>query len=309
MTNKTPDNLNPHTKQKFEAINSYDPYDDIISDLNQAFHFSYNKMIHEAHDKLGKKGFPVIIMFGDKVMLFHDGEQETIEVIPHLYHRIKSISHISFGVFVTLSNNGIGALKETVKIDLEHEKELIEKALEILADEPIPADHMPTQRATLENAIILINDVLESGEVLESRLKAFGKENAPLYLDNAAFGAQLELDLLHDNVTRWKGEIGEDNWEALYVVICAGHQARYRELTRQYFQKLLHERDGLGAGLEDRVIYAEHIHEVDAALDLLARHINDQTASNTFFGDKMRLQQDLMSEGAASYLEELLPDD
>lgn len=309
MDKKIPDNLNPHTKSKFEAINTYDPYDGIIADLNQAFHYSYNNLIHETHNKLGKKGYPVIIMFGDKVMLFHDGKQETVEVIPHLYHRIKSISHISFGVFITLATNGIGKLKEVVKTDLEHEKELIESALEILDEEPIPEENMPTQRATLENAVTLIEDVLENGEILESRLSEFGKQNAPLYLDNAAFGAQLELDILHKNVMRWKKEIGDENWDALYVVICAGHQARYRELTRQYFQKLLHEIDVVGGNMEDRVVYAEHIHEVDAALDLLARHINDQAASNTFFGDKMRLQQDLMSEGAAKYLDELLPKD
>ncbi len=306
MAKNIPGKLNPYTRKKFEAINSYDPYDDVISDLNQAFHYSYNQLIHETHERLGKKGFPVIIMFGEKVMLYHDGEEETIEVIPQLYHRIKSISHVSFGVFITLASNGYGKLKDAVKIDLEHAKELIESALEILAEEPIPEEHMNTQRATLENAITLIRDVLDSGKVTEERVSEFGKENAPLYMDNAAIGAKLELDLLHETVMRWREEMGKDVWESVYVVICAGHQARYRELSRQYFQKLLHELDGLGANLEDRVIYAEHIHDVEAALDLLARHINDQEASNTFFGDKMRLQQDLMSESAAEYLDELL---
>ncbi len=307
MTKKIPENLNPHTLKKFEAINSYDPYDDVISDLNQAFHYSYNQLIHETHERLGKKGFPVIIMFGEKVMLFHDGEKEVVEVIPQLYHRIKSISHVSFGVYITLASNGYGKLKEAVRIDLEHAKELIESALEILSEEPIPEEHMETQRATLENAIALIRDVLEAGKVEEKRVAQFGEENGPLYLDNAAFGAQLELNLLHETVMRWREEIGKGNWESVYVVICAGHQSRYRELSRQYFQKLLHELDGLGTNLEDRVIFAEHIHEVEAALDLLARHISDQEASNTFFGDKMRLQQDLMSEGVAEYLDELLP--
>jgi hypothetical protein len=168
---------------------------------------------------------------------------------------------------------------------------------------------MKTQQSTLENAIAMIKETLASGQVDEARVKQFGKQNAPLYLDNAAYGAQLELDLLHETVMRWRKGMGKGNWESVYVVICAGHQARYRELTRQYFQKLLHERDELGSQLEDRVVYAEHIHEVDAALDLLARHINDQEASNIFFGDKTRLQQDLMSEGAAKYLDELLPED
>ena len=56
------------------------------------------------------------------------------------------------------------------------------------------------------------------------------------------------------------------------------------------------------------MIYAEHIHDVDAALDLLARHIIDQRASIELFNDPHRLQQDLMSDGAAAYLNKLLPE-
>ena len=302
------DGMNPYTKQKFEAIDSYDPYDDVISDLNQAFHYGYNQLVQETHAKLGAKGNPVIIMFGDKVKLFHNGKQETVEVIPELYHRIKSISHVSFGVYITMVSHGYGELKESVRISLELAKDMIDDALQVISDMAIPEEYMQTQVQTLENACEAIDDVLESGIVEKAFVEKFGKENAPLYLDNAAFGAKLELDRLHDAVSGWREKMDDNDWDSVYVVICAGHQARYRELTRQYFQKLLKEEDGMGAGLEKRVIYAEHIHDEDAALDLLARHINDQEASRTFFGDKLRLQQDLMSEGAADYLKELLGD-
>jgi len=126
----------------------------------------------------------------------------------------------------------------------------------------------------------------------------------PAYLENAALTVSLELDVLHETVMKWK-KIGSKNWQNVYIVVCAGHQARYRQASMQYFQHLLHEKEGLGAGLEDRVVYAESIHDIDAALDLLARHIIDQRASVELFSDKTRLQQDLMSDGAAAYLTEL----
>ena len=93
-------------------------------------------------------------------------------------------------------------------------------------EEPIPGNYMATQRATLENALRIIEDVLVSGVVEESRLRAFGEKNAPLYMENAALGATLELDVLHEQVMRWKEQIGPENWQFIYVVICAGHQAR-----------------------------------------------------------------------------------
>jgi hypothetical protein len=308
MDRNLPENLNPETKKKFEAIHSYDPYESVIADLNKAFHRSYNLAIHKTHQRLGREDTPVIIMFGEKAMLFHDGKQETVEFIPDLYHRVKAISHVSFGVYVTLAHNGYGPLTYDNHKELENIQELIEKALSILDQEPIPANYFDVQRITLENALAIVDEVLLTGLVDKGMVLDFGKENIHLYLENAALGTILELDILHETVMRWKEQIGAEIWEALYVVICAGHQARYREASKQYFQRLLGEKEGDGAHYEDRVVYAEHIYDVDAALDLLARHINDQQASIELFNDPTRLQEDLMSDGAAAYLEELLPD-
>ncbi|MDH3943423.1 MAG: hypothetical protein OEV06_04955 [Anaerolineae bacterium] len=306
MPKELPDNLNPYTRSKFEAISTYDPYESLITDLNQAFHHTYNHLIHQTHETLGQTGTPVIIIFGDKVMLFHDGQRETVEIIPGLYHRLKAISHVSFGVYITLAGNGYGPLSDHVRRELDHEQGLIRAALAILDQEPIPAEILPLQRATLENAGEIIHSVLERGSVDEDELAEFALQNAPLYLENAAHSAQLELDLLHETVMGWRESVGEEQWDSLYVVICAGHQARYRELTRQYFQKLFHEGEMQGVQDENRVIYAEHIYDVDAALDLLARHINDRGASLAFFGSRTRLQEDLMSDAAAGYLEKIL---
>jgi hypothetical protein len=63
----------------------------------------------------------------------------------------------------------------------------------------------------------------------------------------------------------------------------------------------------LGAEREDRLVYAEGICDVDAALDLLARHIVDQRASNLLFGDRRRLQEDLLADAANREVRKLFP--
>ena len=257
---------------------------------------------------MGTAETPVIVILRENMVLLHDGERHTVEVIPDLYHRIKAISHISFGVYVTLANNGYGPLREDIRIDLEDKLVMIERALAVLDEEPIPPSYIEIQRKTLVNARDFIAEILDAGGVQETKLKAFGNENVPLYLENTSLCARLEIDMIHEAVMNWKDHIGPENWQAIHVVICAGHQARYRETNLQYFQRLLHEKESIGAGMEDRVIYGENIHDVDAALDLLARHIIDQRASLDLFNSRTRLQQDLMSDGAAAYLEKLLPD-
>lgn len=302
-----PENCNPFTREKFEAIDSYDHYEGVIKELNQSFHYSYNVMIHKTHETLGKETTPVIIMAHEEVILFHKGRKEKVNIIPQLYHQLKAIGHVSFGVYVTLANNGFGPIDGDIREDLVNKSYLISQAIGYLEVNPLPEDYMETQMNTLRSAQSIINEVISSGEITEPRLQEFCDENASWYLESAAVSARLEIDSLHNTVMKWKEQMGEDNWERLHVVVCAAHQGRYREATLQYFQRLMDEEEGLGAQMEDRVVYAEHISEPGPALDLLARHIVDQQASRDLFKDRMRLQKDLMADGAHDYLMEILP--
>ena len=308
MEIQIPENCNPFTREKFEAITTYDQYEGAITDLNQSFHESYNNMIHHTFESLGKENTPVIIMAHEEVMLFHRGEQETINVIPKLYHQLKGIGHVSFGVYVTLADNGYGQLRDDIRENLEGQKYLIERGLGFLDIEPLPMMYMPTHRKMLETALEIINQVLGDGMVTEEKVLEYGQKSAPWYLEGAAIGARSEIDELHQTVMGWKEQMGEENWENIYVVVCAAHQGRYREATLQYFQILLHEQEGLAAEMEDRVIFAEHNDDPKEAMDLLARHLVDQRASIDLFGSCTRLQRDLMSDGAREYLVELLPE-
>lgn len=283
-------------------------YTRVINNLNEAFHHNYSQLIQRNQESLGRHDTPVIIVSRDHVTLYHDDSHETVSIIPDLYQQVKSISHVSFGIYVTLANNGFGPLADEVYAELTDQLQLVEEGLHIIDQLDIPTDFIPLQRETLNLAAEIVRDVLETGSIEEERVQQYGKASAPLYLKNAALAARLELDELHQVVSRWKMRLGQDSWQKVYVVICAAHQARYRETTKQYFQRLLHDRDGLGANFENRVIYAEHIHDNDAALQLLARHIVDQRSSIALFGSRTRLQEDLMSDGAAGYLKYLLAD-
>jgi len=214
---------------------------------------------------------------------------------------------MSFGVYVTLADNGYTTLRPDIQENLEHQMVLIDRALRYLEYNPLPLEYAAIHRMMLQSARDVIGEVLAAGEVVEEMVIDFSQKSAPWYLESAGIGAKLEIETLHDTVMNWRDRVGDEHWENIYVVICAAHQGRYRETTLQYFQRLLYEQEGLAAENEDRVIYAEHIDEPQAALELLARHIVDQRASLDLFDSPTRLQEDLMADGAATYLEELLP--
>lgn len=307
MKSKTPEILNPHTRKKFEAIGTYDPYDNVISELNSSFHFSYNLFIHKKIEQLGQAETPVLVLENDSAILLWNGKKEKIPVIPDLYHKVKSIQHISFGLYITLQNNGVGRLSNELTTNLAHQKELIKEALNILDEEEIPAQYMDVQRKTLEYAIRIITQVLDHGAISEGWAESFAFENAPLYLESAKLCVSLELDVLNDVVMDWKSQMTSAQWDALFIVICAGHQARYRHAAVQYFDRLLDQKEGAGARMEDRVVYGENIHGLDAAVDVLARHLVDQESSLDLFASKTKMQEDLMADAAEFYLNQVFP--
>lgn len=90
------------------------------------------------------------------------------------------------------------------------------------------------------------------------------------------------------------------------VVIRGTHQPRYRNVATQYFSWLLREQGQAWSypGESIRVVYAESLGQEDVR-DLLAAVIIDAEAGTAFFGDPWRLNEDLLSQGAAECIKQL----
>jgi hypothetical protein len=153
----------------------------------------------------------------------------------------------------------------------------------------------------------LVDKVLEQGSVDFDRLQEDVRAMASHALETAQLAVCMELEQLHGLLARWRNDLGEKHWAGMYVLICGAHQPRYREAACQYFGQLLHQPQGSGAEREDRLVYAEGLCDVNSALDLLARHIVDQRASKLLFGDRRRLQEDLLADAASKEVRKLFP--
>jgi hypothetical protein len=170
------------------------------------------------------------------------------------------------------------------------------------------ASRSPTMKAPDEllcQARALVDRVLEERVVDFERLQKHFRALASPALETAQLAVCIELEQLHALLERWHDDLGERRWAGMYVVICGAHQPRYREAACQYFGRLLRQPEGPAAEREDRLVYAEGLCDVDSALDLLARHIVDQRASSLLFGDRRRLQQDLLADAASKEVRKL----
>ena len=206
--------------------------------------------------------------------------------------------------------NGSGRLTELTANELHEKRAQIHEAQGAANSASSASTLTITLTAPAEllcRARALVDRVLSEGVVDFERLHEYVRALASHAFETAQLAVCIELEQLHALLGRWRNDLGEGRWAGLYVVICGAHQPRYREATCQYFGQLLHQPEGYGAQREDRLVYAEGLCDVDSALDLLARHIVDQRVSNLLFGDRRRLQEDLLADAANAEVRKLFP--
>jgi hypothetical protein len=300
---------NPYTQRKLAEARELLPRNGPFAAINVGFHVTYTRVVDQVLAQLGES-VPVVAVIGDDATLLCDGREQHEQVIPARYHELKALAHLAFGVQLTLMANGSGHVTELTANELHEKRAQIREAQ--TAANGTSSTSMVTipPKAAAEllcRARTLVDRVLEEGIVDFERLHEHVRALASHALETAQLAVCIELEQLHALLARWRNDLGETRWAGLYVVICGAHQPRYREATCQYFGQLLHQPEGYGAEREDRLVYGEGLCDINAALDLLARHIVDQRASNLLFGDRRRLQEDLLADAARAEVRKLFP--
>jgi hypothetical protein len=270
---------NPYTQRELAAARDLPPHSGPLAAVNVSFHEAYTRLVEQVLLELGQS-VPVIVLIVDDARLLCDGSEQREHVIPAAYHELKAFGHLAFGVQLTLMANGTGRLTELTASELHQKRTQIREA-QVAANTPAAsACSSPTARITskapaelLCRARTLVDKVLTEGVVDFKRLKKHVRALASHALKTVQMAVCIELEQLHAVVGRWRDQLGEARWAGAYVVICGAHQPRYREATCQYFGRLLHEPESYCAERENRLVYGEDL--IDAALDLLARHVVD----------------------------------
>jgi len=300
---------NPYTQRDLADARKVPPQNEPFAAINFSFHETYTRLVEQILAQLGDS-VPVIVLIGDDATLLCDGGERREQVIPARYHELKALGHLAFGVPLTLMANGSGQLTDVTAKELHEKRAQIQKMQAIINGSPAGSSCSGTTQAPAEllcRPRTLVDRVLAEGVIDFDRLQKDIRALAPHALETAQLAVCIELEQLHALLTRWRNDLGEKRWAGMYVVICGAHQPRYREAACQYFGRLLHEPESSAGEREDRLVYAEGLCDINAALDLLARHIVDQRASNLLFGDRRRLQEDLLADAANTEVRKLLP--
>jgi hypothetical protein len=186
--------------------------------------------------------------------------------------------------------------------------ERIAAAESSLGDAGATPDELARRREIVGASGNLLAGVGDRGRVQRSELDSFARAMGPLLAASTDDAGCRLVRALDGQVERWRATMSAEEWSRLVVVIRASHQARYRNAVTQYFAWKLGPADGPPGsypGESARVIYAESLRRDDEPLDLGASVALDAELSRAFLGDRWRLSEDVLSDGAARCIAEL----
>lgn len=286
--------------------------EDPLLALNGLFRQQYASTRAAYVARLGTEERPVLQMDGT-LTLHWKGKATRYTVLTPRYHTLKTLSHVPFSVYVALLGNTGPALSEETKARFQRTRAIIPVALEAL-DEPassvrsvVPPELVEGQRTLLRESDTLLAECLSQGKPSLERLARFLQTVRPALIANVRAAAHEELDQLHRHVTAIRGSLTPEQWGRVVVVIGTSRQARARESTVQYFERLLGEPpQGEGASKEGRIVVLEAFGSREP-LEVMGVHELDQDAAAGLLGDKLLLQNDLLAPYSAEYLRQLLP--
>lgn len=259
---------------------------------------------------------PYVVVSGSSLILHWSAQTnkqpDKQKGIPETYHALKDVAHIPFSAYLLLLPMEKGfATIDAQKPTLALLKDRIDKAETALDPAYFSAHQIARQRQILDASVKLLDTALQAGSSSKSTLLVFAKSMGPLMLQNAWEAGCDQIKTTHAQMMVWKKKLTADEWATLVVVNRARHQARYRNAATQYFLWLFGDESPSWSypGESLRVIYAETLGLGEDTSDELATVVIDADASEAFFGNRWRLSEDILSEGAAACVAKLPPQD
>jgi hypothetical protein len=268
------------------------PAEQAANDLNSELLRVY-RMAKKA--RLAQTSPVIVVAFGEAVLIRAGGEQR-VDFTPRSYDSFKDMSHSVLG-FYGAASLGLNDPRSDWASEFRALRERAVVVLPQLAALGFAGEHLERQTRLLRGAIDFADRALAAGTVTPEMITAYARQQAPLVLANATDAAAAQLDGLNELVRKWRGEMGEAEWQRLYVVVLGPRMPRAGNLQFQYFV------NALGApAIDQRLFYAEGIFDVEGGLDLLATIVTDRELSAAVFADPMRMDRDLLADGAEARL-------
>jgi hypothetical protein len=285
------------------AFPHYKPTNGPLALMNCDFHLQYQKHIDDMVKTFGAPfGRPVILDLGGTFVLKYNGQTEKVRVIPDSYHDMKTFGHALFSIYLVLSPESQGPLRDETKITLSGIKSHIEQSEAVLSTLELTPDEATLTRKLADAARQFLNQTLADNAYSPEKLRKFYDSTAATLDEVIMAAAKNELTLAEKTVDAWLNRMSPDEKSRLAIVVATVHQARARGLSLQYFEKKFGFHAGEGAQNENGFVVLESTFSEKEALEQLAKHYIDREAAGMILHDPERLQRDLLADATGRIL-------
>ena len=265
-----------------------------LAAVDRLFFASYE---HAVHDVLAT-GPPALLVLPDRLVLYRRGARQEWPLIPPLFNELKTVAHVTLGVFAVISPSDGAALGDADVTALREYQAEIDNARRAIAAVEMHAEQRERQEQILAASAQLAARALADGRVAPADLTAFCRQVRPLVDANVSEAVGAYLDELNRRMTDALPKLGAAE-RADYLVIVSGvHQARIDNAAMQYFNRLLHD----PPTITQRLIYAENVFDEAGALRLLGVHLMARRVGSAYFDDPYYMNRDLFAAAAAAHM-------
>lgn len=302
----TPEQAKAPSAGRGATVLANTPTPDELDKLNQLFLGSY-----KARREVVKRAIePLIVADFDTLLLTWNGVTTTNEVIPEIYHSLKSVAHVPIGIFFVLqpvARPGGGEISPALATTLQTYRDQISSSASALDRAGFTPMQRVRQKEILHRCMALCEQTKRAGRIDTAELNQFSRALGSALMANAAEAAIAQLNATHAAVMQWKRRVPPERWRELAVVVRGPQTPRRLNVFTQYFARVLDEPGhNLGYPLESRrLVYAEYILPGRDHLDLLATTFMDGDASEAFFGDRWLMSRDLLADTVRRELKRL----
>ncbi|WP_183458755.1 hypothetical protein [Microbulbifer rhizosphaerae] len=253
---------------------------------------------------VGEMQSPVILaMFngvGGKYILRRHGREVAVEPVPELYQQMKSVSHTIVGVYEIVSPYFDSPEDGNWRPKLTEFNQMLKDGLATLDQVGMPSEVEQHCRTILEGGIKFTGNALKTGTFSADDYSAYTKSVWPSIAANIQLAGKLQVDHFEDLITKWRKEMGEEEWSRLYAIVGTAWAMRRENVHFQILAQMMGRE-----AVNDRLILAESIPDVseDQLLMLLGRIINDRGLATLVFGDEYRMDVELIGEATRAETE------
>jgi len=277
-----------------------------IDAANRAFHTDYDRMRDEEQAKVGVTR-PFIFCDGPTVTLRYRGKELKRRLWVPRYQNLKGLTHITVGAVSTLLVMPAGPPSAADAAHLRAiDAQLVEVERSIVPD-AVGAELVDAERRVIAATRALLGEALAGGRPSEERIRAYGKSIRADVIANLTAASGVLVDALHAAVNEMKAEVGPEAWSQLVVLVSTAHQARAREISVQYFERLVGDHMAEGAVGEQRLVVTEGSYKNGVPEARMAAHIVDQRLGVLLFDDPLLMQRDVMGNFVGVHLDRLFP--